>query len=98
MQMTRVSGFRIMTMTLRAWKAMADNQYQLEGNAPQRFERDTAQTLGKPLAEQVFNHVELHPGERVLDAAYGPVSSPGGRPALCPRWQIRWCRPQYRHA
>lgn len=50
---------------------MADNQYQLEGNAPQLFERDNAQTLGKPLAEQVFNHVELYPGDRVLDAACG---------------------------
>ena len=47
---------------------MADNQYQLEGDAPQLFER-YAQTLGSPLAEQVFNHVELYPGQRVLDAA-----------------------------
>ena len=50
---------------------MADHQYQLEGNAPRLYERDTAQTLGKPLAEQVFNHVELHKGDRVLDAACG---------------------------
>lgn len=50
---------------------MADRQYQLEGNAPQLFERDNAQTLGKPLAEQVFNHVELQAGDRVLDAACG---------------------------
>ena len=50
---------------------MADNQYQLEGNAPQLFERDTAQPLGKPLAEQVFNHVELQASDRVLDAACG---------------------------
>ena len=50
---------------------MADNQYQLEGNAPQLYERDNVQTLGKPLAEQVFNHVELRSGDRVLDAACG---------------------------
>ena len=50
---------------------MADNQYQLEGNAPQLFERDNAQTLGKPLAEQVFNRVELQAADRVLDAACG---------------------------
>ena len=50
---------------------MADNQYQLEGNAPQLFERDNAQTLGSPLATQVLNHVELYAGDRVLDAACG---------------------------
>lgn len=50
---------------------MADNQYQLEGSAPQLFERDNAQTLGKPLAAQVFRHVELSAGDRVLDAACG---------------------------
>lgn len=50
---------------------MADNQYQLQGNAPQLFERDNAQTLGSPLAARVFDHVELQPGDRVLDAACG---------------------------
>jgi SAM-dependent methyltransferase len=50
---------------------MADNQYQLEGNAPELFERDNAQTLGRPLSAQVFNHVELYAGDRVLDAACG---------------------------
>lgn len=50
---------------------MADNQYQLAGNAPQLFERDHAQTLGSPLAAQVFDYVELHTGDRVLDAACG---------------------------
>lgn len=50
---------------------MADQQYQLEGNAPQLYERDNAQTTGKPMAEQVFNHVELYAGDRVLDAACG---------------------------
>ena len=50
---------------------MADQQYQLEGNAPQLFERDNAIPLGQPLATQVFNHVDLHAGDRVLDAACG---------------------------
>lgn len=50
---------------------MADQQYQLDGNAAQLFERDNAQTLGKYLAEQVFNHVELRAGNHVLDAACG---------------------------
>jgi ubiquinone/menaquinone biosynthesis C-methylase UbiE len=50
---------------------MADDQYQLEGNAPRLFERDNAGPLGKPLAEQVFGHVELRAGDRVLDAACG---------------------------
>jgi SAM-dependent methyltransferase len=50
---------------------MADNEYQLDGNAPQLFERDNAQTLGSPLAAQVFDHIELYAGDRVLDAACG---------------------------
>lgn len=50
---------------------MADHQYQLEGNAPRLFERDNAGPLGRPLAEQVFRHVELRAGDRVLDAACG---------------------------
>jgi ubiquinone/menaquinone biosynthesis C-methylase UbiE len=50
---------------------MADTRYQLEGNAPQLYERDTVQTLARPLAELMFEHVSLHAGDRVLDAACG---------------------------
>jgi ubiquinone/menaquinone biosynthesis C-methylase UbiE len=51
--------------------AMANTQYQLEGNAPQLYERETVHTLGRPLADLMFAHVVLHPGDRVLDAACG---------------------------
>jgi len=50
---------------------MANTQYQLEGNAPQLYERETVHTLGRPLAELMFSHVILQAGERVLDAACG---------------------------
>ena len=50
---------------------MANTQYQLEGNAPQLYERETVQTLGRPLAELMFAHVPLQAGDRVLDAACG---------------------------
>jgi hypothetical protein len=50
---------------------MANTQYQLEGNAPQLYERETAQTLGRPLAELMLAHVALQAGDRVLDAACG---------------------------
>jgi ubiquinone/menaquinone biosynthesis C-methylase UbiE len=52
-------------------KAMAETRYQLAGNAPQLYERETVQTLGQPLAELMFAHMSLHAGERVLDAACG---------------------------
>jgi ubiquinone/menaquinone biosynthesis C-methylase UbiE len=50
---------------------MANTRYQLEGNAPQLYERETVQTLGRPLAELMFTHVALQAGDRVLDAACG---------------------------
>jgi ubiquinone/menaquinone biosynthesis C-methylase UbiE len=50
---------------------MVDTRYQLEGNAPQLYERETVHTLGRPLAELMFAHVSLHAGDRVLDAACG---------------------------
>ncbi len=50
---------------------MADTRYQLEGNAPQLYERETVHTLGRPLAELMFAHVSLHTGDRVLDVACG---------------------------
>lgn len=50
---------------------MAETRYQLEGNAPQLYERETVHTLGRPLAELMFAHVALHAGDRVLDAACG---------------------------
>jgi ubiquinone/menaquinone biosynthesis C-methylase UbiE len=50
---------------------MAETRYQLEGNAPQLYERETVQTLGRPLAELMLTHVALHAGDRVLDAACG---------------------------
>jgi ubiquinone/menaquinone biosynthesis C-methylase UbiE len=50
---------------------MANTRYQLEGNAPQLYERETVQTLGRPLADLMFAHVALQAGDRVLDAACG---------------------------
>jgi ubiquinone/menaquinone biosynthesis C-methylase UbiE len=50
---------------------MANTQYQLEGNAPQLYERETVHTLGRPLAELMFAHVALQAGDPVLDAACG---------------------------
>jgi ubiquinone/menaquinone biosynthesis C-methylase UbiE len=50
---------------------MANTRYQLEGNAPQLYERETVHTLGRPLAELMFVHVTLQTGDRVLDAACG---------------------------
>ena len=34
-------------------------------HAPQLYERETVQTLGRPLAELMFAHVALHAGDRV---------------------------------
>jgi ubiquinone/menaquinone biosynthesis C-methylase UbiE len=50
---------------------MAETRYQLAGNAPQLYERETVHTLGRPLAELMFTHVALHAGDRLLDAACG---------------------------
>ena len=50
---------------------MAETRYQLEGNAPQLYERETVHTLGRPLAELMLARVALHPGDRILDAACG---------------------------
>jgi ubiquinone/menaquinone biosynthesis C-methylase UbiE len=51
--------------------AMAETRYQLEGNAPQLYERETVHTLGRPLAELMFAHMSLHTGDRLLDVACG---------------------------
>jgi ubiquinone/menaquinone biosynthesis C-methylase UbiE len=50
---------------------MANTRYQLEGNVPQLYERETVHTLGRPLAELMFAHAALQAGDRVLDAACG---------------------------
>ena len=50
---------------------MAETRYQLKGNAPQLYERETVHILGKPLAELMLARVALHAGDRVLDAACG---------------------------
>jgi ubiquinone/menaquinone biosynthesis C-methylase UbiE len=55
----------------RVENAMADTRYQLAGNAPQLYERETVHTLGRPLAERMFAHVSLQAGDRILDAACG---------------------------
>jgi ubiquinone/menaquinone biosynthesis C-methylase UbiE len=55
----------------RVENAMAETRYQLEGNAPHLYERETVRTLGRPLAERMFAHVSLSAGDRVLDAACG---------------------------
>ena len=50
---------------------MADTRYQLEGNGPQLYERETVHARARPLAELMFAHVALQAGDRVLDAACG---------------------------
>ena len=50
---------------------MPNTQYQLAGNAPQLYERETVQTLARPLAELMFAYISLQAGDRVLDAACG---------------------------
>jgi ubiquinone/menaquinone biosynthesis C-methylase UbiE len=64
-------GVRLAQAAGRLEDVMAETQYQLEGNAPQLYERETVQTLGRPLAELMFARVALHAGDRVLDAACG---------------------------
>jgi ubiquinone/menaquinone biosynthesis C-methylase UbiE len=50
---------------------MANTRFQLEGNAPQLYERYTVPSLARPQTELMFAHVSLHEGDRVLDAACG---------------------------
>jgi ubiquinone/menaquinone biosynthesis C-methylase UbiE len=50
---------------------MAETRYQLAGNAPQLYERETVHTLGRPSAELMLARVPLRAGDRVLDAACG---------------------------
>jgi ubiquinone/menaquinone biosynthesis C-methylase UbiE len=64
-------GVKLAHAAGRLENAMADTRYQLEGNAPQLYERETVHTLGRPLAELMFEHVSLSAGDRVLDAACG---------------------------
>jgi|RhiMethySRZTD1v2_1073278.scaffolds.fasta_scaffold05157_9 ubiquinone/menaquinone biosynthesis C-methylase UbiE len=52
-------------------KVMANTQFQLEGNAPQLYERYTVPSLAKPQTELLFAHVALQAGDRLLDAACG---------------------------
>jgi ubiquinone/menaquinone biosynthesis C-methylase UbiE len=58
-------------MAGRLEDAMAETRYQLAGNTPQLYERETVHTLGRPLAELMLAFVSLHTGDRVLDAACG---------------------------
>jgi ubiquinone/menaquinone biosynthesis C-methylase UbiE len=66
-----VVGVRLAHAAGRLEDAMAETRYQLEGNAPQLYERETVHTLGRPWAELMFARVSLHAGDRVLDAACG---------------------------
>ena len=50
---------------------MANTRYPLEGNAPQLYEQYTVPTRTKPSAELMLDHLSLHEGDRVLDAACG---------------------------
>jgi ubiquinone/menaquinone biosynthesis C-methylase UbiE len=50
---------------------MANTRFQLEGNAPQLYERDAVPRGTRPLTELMFKHMSLHEGDRVLDAACG---------------------------
>ena len=50
---------------------MANTRFQLEGDAAQLFEQYSVPMLARPISELTFEHVSLHEGERVLDAACG---------------------------
>ncbi len=50
---------------------MANTRFQLEGSGPELFERETVPLSARPMAERMFDHVSLHAGDRILDAACG---------------------------
>jgi ubiquinone/menaquinone biosynthesis C-methylase UbiE len=50
---------------------MANTSFQLEGDAPQRYERNIVPMISSPMAEQMFEHVSLQDGDHVLDVACG---------------------------
>ena len=50
---------------------MAEIRYQLQGNAPQRYERNNVPRLLRPQAEAMLDQVSLNAGDRVLDVACG---------------------------
>lgn len=53
-------------------KDMTENErYQLSCDAAQRYERDFVPTIMKPHTGELFAHVALREGERVLDVACG---------------------------
>jgi hypothetical protein len=60
-------------------KVMANTQFQLEGNAPQLYERYTVPSLAKPQTELLFAHVALQAGDRLLMRRVGR--------ALLPAWR-----------
>jgi ubiquinone/menaquinone biosynthesis C-methylase UbiE len=64
-------GVRLAHAAGRLKDVMAETRYQVAGNAPQLYERETVHTLGRPLAELMLARVSLHAGDRVLDAACG---------------------------
>lgn len=47
------------------------DRFQLTEDAAQQYERFTVPTVTQPHTEVMFEHVSLHQGERVLDAACG---------------------------
>ncbi len=47
------------------------DRYQLAVKAAELYERDIVPTLIRPQAELMLNHVLLHEGDRILDAACG---------------------------
>ena len=46
-------------------------RWQIEGNAPESYERHLVPTTFTPWAEDLLTRVALQPGERVLDVACG---------------------------
>ena len=48
---------------------MANTRFQLEGSAPQLYERETVPMTSGPMVELMFDHVSLYAGDRVLDVA-----------------------------
>jgi ubiquinone/menaquinone biosynthesis C-methylase UbiE len=50
---------------------MAETGYQLQGSAPQQYERANVPRILIPHTKRVFEHVTLQAGDRVLDAACG---------------------------
>lgn len=71
MEMAQGDSGQITTVPIGMEKSMAEIRYQLQGNAPQWYERNNVPRVFRPQAEAMLKQVSLHEGDRVLDVACG---------------------------